>query len=73
MGDREGAKIAPTALRKYRTFAKQLTGLVDSRGYAMLDQFTSSDIDVFYEGWSLGARARRGNTSELCARFSASA
>lgn len=23
----------------------------------MLDEFTSSDVDVFYGGWNLGARA----------------
>jgi hypothetical protein len=37
---REGAKIAPATLRKYRTFAKQLTDFTDGRGYVMLDQVT---------------------------------
>jgi len=55
--NREGAKIAPATLRKYRTFTKQLTTFADSRGYVMLDQFTSSEIDVFYSSWTLGARA----------------
>jgi hypothetical protein len=44
LSNREGAKIAPPTLRKYRTFTKQLTTFAESRGYVMLDQFTSSDI-----------------------------
>ena len=55
---REGAKIAPSTLRKYRTFTKQLREYADSKGYVMLDQFTSTDIDVFYATWKLGARAK---------------
>lgn len=55
---REGAKIAPATLRKYRTFLKQLRVFADARGYVMLDQFTSADIDVFYATWALGARAK---------------
>lgn len=55
---REGAKIAPATLRKYRTFVKQLKAYTDSRGYVMLDQITSADVDVFYSQWELGARAK---------------
>ena len=55
---REGAGIAPATLRKYRTFTKQLRDFADGRGYVMLDQFTSADIDVFYATWKLGARAK---------------
>jgi site-specific recombinase XerD len=55
---REGSKIAPSTLRKYRTFTKQLREYADSKGYVMLDQFTSADIDVFYANWKLGARAK---------------
>jgi len=55
---REGARIAPATLRKYRTFTKQLSEYADRRGYVMLDQFTSADIDVFYASWALGARAK---------------
>jgi integrase len=55
---REGAKIAPATLRKYRTFTKQLTAFADTRGYVKLDQFTSADVDVFYSGWNLGARTK---------------
>src|SRR5438552_2950771 len=54
----EGAKIAPATLRKYRTFIKQLSEFADARGYVMLDQFTSADIDVFYATLPLGARAK---------------
>jgi hypothetical protein len=58
LSHREGAKIAPATLRKYRTFTKQLTTFADARGYVMVDQFTPADIDVFYGGWNLGARAK---------------
>jgi len=55
---REGEAIAGATLRKYRTFTKQLMAYADSRGYVMLDQFTTSDIDKFYGGLKLGVRAK---------------
>jgi integrase len=55
---REGSRIAPSTLRKYRTFTKQLRAYANDKGYIMLDQFTSADIDVFYATWKLGARAK---------------
>jgi integrase len=58
LSNREGSKIAPSTLRKYKTFARQITAFADSRGYVMLDQFTSGDIDVFYGKLKLGARAK---------------
>ncbi len=69
LSHREGAKIAPSTLRKYRTFMKQLTAFADSRGYLMLDQFASRDIDVFYGGWNLGARAKGKQLGTLRAFF----
>ncbi|HLJ16143.1 MAG TPA: hypothetical protein VKV15_16715 [Bryobacteraceae bacterium] len=54
----EDAKIAHATLRKYKTFTKQLAAFGDARGYVMLDQFTSSDIDVFYGCWKLGVHAK---------------
>ena len=39
--NRASAQIAPATLRKYRTFTKQLTGYGDSRGYVMIDQYSS--------------------------------
>jgi integrase len=58
LSNREGTKIADATLRKYKTFTKQLTAYADARGYVMLDQFTSADIDVFYSSWKLGPRAK---------------
>ena len=55
---KQGARIAAATLRKYRTFTKQLADFAELRGYVMLDQFTSTDIDVFYGSWKLGARAK---------------
>ena len=67
--NREGAKIADATLRKYKTFAKQLTEFADKRGYIMLDQFTSSDMDVFYSALKLGVRAKAKRLSTLRAFF----
>ena len=67
--NRQGAKIAAATLRKYRTFSKQLTDFSEKRGYVMLDQFTSADIDLFYSGWDLGARAKGERLATLRAFF----
>jgi integrase len=69
LSNREGAAIAPATLRKYKTFTRQLTAFADARGYLVLDQFTSGDIDVFYSGWKLGARARGKRLGTLRAFF----
>ena len=53
---REGSRIAPATLRKHRTFAKQLSEFAAARGYVMLDQLRSTDVDVFYARRSRGAR-----------------
>ena len=55
---REASRMASATLRKYRTFAKQLTGFAESRGYVMLDQFTAADIDFFYAKMELGVRTK---------------
>lgn len=55
---REGEEIAPATLRKYRTFTKQLAAFAESRGYVMLDQFTSADVDRFYGSMKLSARTK---------------
>jgi integrase len=55
---RGAAKIAPSTLRKYMTFAKQLRAFAENRGYVFLDQFRTADIDAFYAAWNLGARAK---------------
>src|SRR5258708_35300697 len=52
-----------------RRSRNRLTVFGDSRGYVMLDQFTSSDIDVFYGGWKLGARAKAKRLGTLRAFF----
>jgi hypothetical protein len=56
-------------LRKYRTFIKQMSTFADTRGYLMLDQLACSDIDVFYGGWNLGARATGKQLGTLRAFF----
>jgi integrase len=66
---REGSKIAPPTLRKYRTFTKQLLAFAVSRGYLMLDQFTTADIDRFYSGLKLGARAKAKRLGTLRSFF----
>src|SRR5258708_6511015 len=52
-----------------RRSRNRLTVFGDSRGYVMLDQFTSSDIDVFYGGWNLGPRAKGKRLGTLRAFF----
>lgn len=69
LSHREGARIAEATLRKYKTFTRQLTAFAESRGYVMLDQFTSGDIDLFYSGWNLGARAKGKRLGMLRAFF----
>jgi integrase len=54
----EGAKISRETLRKYRTFTNQITTYTEGRGYVLLDQITSADIDLFYANWKLGARTK---------------
>lgn len=67
--NRESAGLAPATLRKYRTFTKQITAYADSRGYVMLDQFTASDIDLFWANWKLGPRAKGKRLTTLRAFF----
>ncbi|HTV55315.1 MAG TPA: site-specific integrase [Terriglobia bacterium] len=66
---REGDKIAPATLRKYKTFTKQLQAFAAARGYVMLDQLTSADIDRFYAGLKLGVRAKAKRLGTLRSFF----
>jgi integrase/recombinase XerD len=66
---REAAGLAPATLRKYRTFAKQITAYADSRGYVLIDQFTPADIDLFWANWKLGPRAKGKRLTTLRAFF----
>jgi site-specific recombinase XerC len=66
---REGEKLAQATLRKYRTFTKQLMEFADSRGYVMLDQLKSADVDAFYSGLKLGIRSKAKRLSALRAFF----
>ena len=71
LSHREAAKIAPATLRKYRSFTKQLEQFAAGRGYIMLDQFASADIDLLYGSWKLGVRskAKRLGTLRTFLRF----
>jgi integrase len=55
---RSGSGIASATLRKHRTFVKQLEQFATARGYVMLEQVTSADIDMFFAGWKLGPRTK---------------
>jgi hypothetical protein len=66
---RKTGNIAPATLRKYVTFTKQLVEFTESRGYVILDQIRSVDIDVFYSGWKLGAHAKGKRLGTLRAFF----
>ena len=65
----EGEEIAAATLRKYRTFTKQLLAFAESRGYVMLDQLTSGDVDLFYGSLKLGGRAKAKRLGTLRAFF----
>ena len=67
--NRDSAGVAPATMRKYRTFTKQVTTYAEGRGYIMLDQFTPADIDLFWSGWKLGARAKGKRLHTLRAFF----
>ena len=69
LSNREGAEIAPSTLRKYRTFANQPTAFADGLGYAILHQLTSGDIDVFYSLMKLGVWAKAKPLDTLRAFF----
>lgn len=62
---REASQIAQATMRKYRTFVRKLQAYADAKGYVCLDQFTRADMDVFYAGWKLGARAKGKALSTL--------
>src|SRR6266849_7192283 len=47
LANRAGSGIAPATLRKHRTLTMQLVEFAAMRGYVMLDQFRSIDVDVF--------------------------
>ncbi len=66
---RESDRIAPATLRKLKTFTKQLRSFAEEKGYVMLDQFTSIDIDSFYSGLKLGARTKGKRLETLRAFF----
>ena len=67
--NREGSEIASPTLRKYKTFARQLTGFADSKGYVILDQITTRDMDVYYSTLTLGPRTKSKRLSTLKAFF----
>jgi integrase len=58
LDNRAGRKIQPPTLRKYRTLANQLRAFAETRGYVMLDQLTSTDMDAFYQAWNDGVRSK---------------
>jgi integrase len=58
LSNREAANLAPASLRKYGVFTRKLQAFADSRGYVRLDQFTATDIDVFYSTSKLGIRSK---------------
>ena len=58
LSNREAANLAPASLRKYGVVTRKLQAFADSRGYTMLDQFTATDIDVFYSTSKLGIRSK---------------
>lgn len=66
---REGERIAAATLRKYKTFTKQLQAFAEARGYIMLDQLASADVDMLYGSMKLGLRAKAKRLGTLRSFF----
>jgi hypothetical protein len=58
LANRQTANLVPASLRKYGVFTRKVQAFADARGYVMLDQFTTADIDAFYSTSGLGIRSR---------------
>jgi len=58
LASRKGANPTYATYRKYVTFTRKLQAFADARGFVMLDQFTTSDVDLFYGTSTLGPRAK---------------
>jgi integrase len=57
--------ITRSTMGKYQTFAKRLLEFAETRGYVMLDQIRSTDVDVLYTSWKLGPRTKRNALGTL--------
>lgn len=57
--------IRESTLAKYQTFAKQLRGYADLRGYFFVQQLTVADMDRFYASWKDGKRSRAKKLERL--------
>jgi integrase len=65
LANRAGRSIAPSTLRKYKTFVKQLRDFASDKGYVMVDQFRITDMDDFYSRWKDGIRAKAKKLERL--------
>jgi len=63
--NRAGRGIAPSTLRKYTTFIKQLREFASCKGYLLVQQFTITDMDEFYSLWKDGIRAKAKKLERL--------
>jgi hypothetical protein len=66
---RSGSGIVSATLRKHKTFVKRLEAFAAGRGYVMLEQVTSADIDIFFAGWKLTARTKAKRLGTLRSFF----
>lgn len=69
LASRKGKQLKTSTLSKYRTFITQVTAFATARGYVFVDQFTITDVDVFYATWALGPRTKGKRLSTLRAYF----
>ena len=61
----ESRQIQASTLRKYRTFVTQLLAFCESRGYIRMSQLSVGDMDLFYQSWKDGIRARAKKLERL--------
>lgn len=61
----ESAGLEPSTLSKHRTLTNRITAFGEGRGYVLIDQFVTGDIDIFWASWKLGARTKGKRLSTL--------
>jgi site-specific recombinase XerD len=65
LANRAGRGIAPSTLRKYATFVKQLREFASVKGYVLIEQIQITDMDEFYSRWKDGIRAKAKKLERL--------
>jgi hypothetical protein len=68
LANRAAREPRPATMSNYRTLTTQLMAFAEFKGYAYLDQFTTTDMDAFYASWK-GGKSSRGKKLERAKGF----